>query len=421
MQKTAFLLSSFNPTKNLGFIKYLLLFLFVFSTAANYAQSTSQKTLEKKRTQLQEEIKKINSLLFNTKKEEKNLLEHVNDLKQKINVRSKLIATIDKQADNLNAKINSNSKKIKSLNKDLDVLKEDYANMIYKSYKSKSLQSRMMFLFSSDNFLQAYKRIKYMDQYTDYRKKQGEEIAKKTKEIEILNESLKVQQQEKEALVIEHREEQAIIEQDKKEQEVLVKKVKSKGNKYLAEIKAKQKEERKIDAQIEKLIREAIAASKKKSSTNTTKGFFLTPEAKALASKFTSNKGKLPWPVINALVVRDFGKIASKIYSGIYHQSNGIHIATNNGASAKAIFEGTVLAIQMDTSGLKTVMIQHGNYISIYKGLDTVTIQKGDRVNVNQSLGKIHTDKVTGKTILKFQIWKDNMTKENPKYWLLRL
>ncbi|MFC2110316.1 murein hydrolase activator EnvC family protein [Bacteroidota bacterium] len=370
--------------------------------------------------ELQKEIKKINSLLFNTKKEEKNLLNHVGDLKQKISVRSKLITTINKQANNLNSQISSNSKKIIGLNKELKILKEDYADMIYKSYKSKSLQSRMMFLLSSDSFLQAYKRIKYMGQYTDYRKKQGEAIAAKTEQIKILNDSLKVQKAEKEKLISEHKEEQAIIEKDKKEQETLVKKVKSKRNKYVAEIKQKQKEERKIDAQIEKLIREAIAASKKKSGSKT-KGFLLTPEAKALASKFTLNKGKLPWPVINALVIRNFGKIPHETLSGITIRSNGIHIATNNGAEAKAIFEGRVLAIQMDSSGLKTVMIQHGNYISVYKGLDTVTIQKGDNVSVKQTLGKIHTDKVTGKTILKFQIWKDNMTKENPKYWLLRL
>ncbi len=167
------------------------------------------------------------------------------------------------------------------------------------------------------------------------------------------------------------------------------------------------------------MIRAAIAASKKKNKARS-KGFYLTPEAKALASKFALNKGKLPWPVVNALVVRNFGKIPHKTLSGITIQSNGIHIATNKGANAKAIFEGSVLAIQIGSSGIKTVMVQHGNYISLYSNLATVVVKKGDRISLNQSLGKIHTDKVTGKTLLKFQIWRDTQ-KQNPKSWLLRL
>ena len=124
--------------------------------------------------------------------------------------------------------------------------------------------------------------------------------------------------------------------------------------------------------------------------------------------------------MVNALVVRNFGKIPHETLRGITIQSNGIHIATNKGADAKAVFEGTVLAIQVGSSGLKTVMIQHGNYITLYSNLETLAVQKGEDISLKQPLGKIHTDKVTGKTILKFQIWKD-VQKENPKSWLLRL
>jgi septal ring factor EnvC (AmiA/AmiB activator) len=397
--------------------KKIAFFLAFFSFVSGFSQS--QKSLESKRAKLQLEIKKVNTLLFNTKKEEKNLLHQVDDLNRKIKVRTQLISTIDQEAKVLNRSVRKNSAKIKGLEKELKNLKTDYSDMIYRSYKGKSLQSRMMFVFSAKNFNQAYKRLKYMKQYTSYRKKQGEEIIIKTNEIKALNDTLKHQKIQKDFLLSEHKEEQSKIESEKTEQENLISKVKSKEKKYVAEIKKKQAEERKIDRQIEKLIRDAIAASKKKNKSKTA-GFFLTPEAKALASKFELNRGKLPWPVINALVVRRFGRIPHETLKGITIQSNGIHIATNKNATAKAIFEGSVLAIQVTSEGLKTVMVQHGNYITLYSNLETVNIQKGDKVVLNQNLGKIHTDKVTGKTILKFQIWRDTQ-KENPKSWLLRI
>lgn len=405
-----------NPKRSLS--SQVLLLVFLCLSAPNFAQQ-SQKKLEAKRAQLQREIKKVNTLLFQSKKQEKNLLNEIGDLSQKIAVRKELIQTIEKEGSLLDAKILRHSKNIANLQEELALLKKEYAEMIHKSYKNKSLQSRLMFLFSSESFLQAYKRYKYMNQYADYRKKQGIQIAENTQKIERLNAVLKVQKIQKENLLSTYETETSVIEAEKKAQEILVKKVKSKEKQYIADIKKKQAEERKIDRQIERLIRAAIAASKKKNKAKS-KGFSLTPEAKALASKFEQNKGKLPWPVVNALVVRNFGKIPHKTLKGITIQSNGIHIATNQGANAKAIFEGSVLAIQLGSSGIKTVMVQHGNYISLYSNLETVTVKKGDRVSLNQHLGKIHTDKVTGKTLLKFQIWRDTQ-KQNPKSWLLRL
>lgn len=400
------------------FLMLVLLFLAV-APQASFAQNPTQKSLEAKRTRLQEEIKKVNSLLFATKKEETNLLSQISDLDKKIKVQAELIAVLNQEARILNGKITKNKKKIAELEKELQLLKDDYAAMVYQSYKSKSMQSRMMFILSAESFQQAYKRLQYMSQYTEYRKKQGEAIAEQTEKIKVLNSDLQVQKIQKENLLATQREVQATIEIEKKEQEVMVAEVKSQEKKYRAEIKKKQEEERKIDKQIEKIIRDAIAASKKKSKS-TAKGFVLTPEAKVLAAKFAQNKGKLPWPVTNALVVRNFGKIPHKTLKGITIQSNGIHIATNKGATARAIFEGTVLAIQVSSNGVKTVYVQHGNYISLYSNLETISVQKGDKIVLQQSIGKIYSDKVTGKTILKFQIWQDTK-KENPKSWLLRL
>ncbi len=407
--------NSFSSKKKSTFLVIFFGCLFTLS-----AQNPTQKSLEAKRARLQLEIKKMNSLLFESKAEEKNILNEIADLNRKIAVRSQLIRTINQEARILNTKINQNQNKINALEKELQLLKDDYADMIYKSYKSKSMQSRLLFILSAENFHQAYKRFQYMTQYTEFRKQQGEEIAIQTEKIKVLTNDLKIQKIEKQNLLAEQKEEQAKIEVEKREQEVLAKEVTAEKKKYTAQIRKKQDEERKIDKQIERLIRDAIAAANKKNSSKTSANFILTPEAKLLASKFANNKGKLPWPVTNALVVRKYGKIPHASLPGITIQSNGIHIATNKKATAKAIFEGTVLAIQVSSNGIKTVYVQHGNYISLYSNLENVSVQKGDKVILQQSIGEIHTDKVTGKTILKFQIWKDTKT-ENPSYWLLRL
>tara|TARA_B100000767_G_C19738063_1_gene524829 strand:- start:432 stop:1691 length:1260 start_codon:yes stop_codon:yes gene_type:complete len=404
--------------KTLNFV-FLLFILLSSSPSFTYAQTSNQKKLEAKRTKLQKEIKKINTLLFATKKEQKSLLQQIEDLNRKIRVRSELINVVKSETRVLTNRIYKNKKQIYVLESELTALKKDYSAMIYKSYKSKSIQSRLMFLLSSKNFNQAFKRLKYMNQYTDYRQKQGEKIAVQASKIRTLNSTLTVQKIKKENLLATQKEAQILIEVEKKEQEALVVTVKSQEKEYIADIQKKQKEEEKIQQQIEKIIKEAIAASKRKNKSKA-KGFALTPEAKALASKFTQNKGKLPWPVTNALVIRNFGKIPHKTLKGITIQSNGIHIATNKNADARAIFEGKVLAIQVSSNGVKTVYIQHGNYISLYNNLETIKVRKGDKVLLEQPLGRIYSDKITGKTVLKFQIWKDTQ-KENPKNWLLKL
>ena len=334
-------------------------------------------------------------------------------------VRNKLIQAIENEANDLSKSIDLNTDQINKLNKELDILKSDYADMIYMTYKSKSIQSKLLFILSSDSFLQAYKRIQYLKQYASYRKSQGEKITLKKIEINQANQKLIKQKEDKEALISSYTKEKETIELEKSNQEKLVKSVKKNEKKYIAEIKKKQAQERKIDKEIEKLIKAAIAASNKKEKTKSSR-FKLTPEAKALANKFELNKGKLPWPVKNGLVTRRYGKIPHETLRGITLQSNGIHIATDANAEVRTIFEGKVLAIQKTSNGIKTIMVQHGNYISLYSNLKSIQVIKGQKLGLQQSIGTVHTNKVSGKSILKFQIWRDTK-KQNPQYWLLKL
>jgi septal ring factor EnvC (AmiA/AmiB activator) len=379
----------------------------------------SRQDLEKQRLQLQKEIKEINTLLFQSQKKEKTLLSDLSDLVQRIGVRTKLINTINEETNQLKIEIKENERQVQLLEERLEYLKTDYANMVVQSYKSKTKNSRLMFLLSSENFLQAYKRLEYLKQYASYRARQGEEIKEETIKLHNLNDYLVEKRSEKEELLAINRDEKDSISKEKASRETLVKSVKKKEKKYIAQINNKQKEERKIDAKIEALIAEAIAKSNKASNVKSS-GFALTPEAIALEKDFISNKGKLPSPVERGVVVRRYGKQSHPTLKGITIESNGVFYATEKNANARVIFDGKVLAIQVLPGKKKAVLVQHGNYISVYKNLDNVTVQKGDLVSTKQLLGKIHTDKSTGKTILAFVLFKE-IHRQNPEEWVYKI
>lgn len=399
-----------------------LIIFILFSILISFVSNAqTQKQLENRRIQLQKEIKEINSLLFKSKEEAETLLSELDDLTQKINVRSKLIKTINQEAEVLSREIVKNEKEITELEKKLTVLKEDYADMIVKSYKSKNKHSRLMFLLSSENFQQAYKRLQYLKQYSNYRKQQGEEIKATSVNLRALTDSLQIKEDEKQLLIALHLSEQKSVILEKNEQEILVGKVKAKEKKYIAQIDSKQKEDRKLDRKIARLIKEAIAKSNRKSGKKTLgSGFYLTAEAIKLESNFVANKGKLPWPTEKGLVVRKYGKQKHPTLAGIIIQSNGVHVATEKKAMARSIFNGTVLSIQLLPGRKKMVLVQHGNYISAYKNLDNVLVKKGEKLSTKQAIGTIHTDTTTGKTILAFSLFKETSI-QNPEQWVYKM
>lgn len=404
--------------------KVVLFFSLIFVTHFFYGQTSKQKELERQRSRLQQEIASVNKLLFTTKKEGEDLLSSLEYLNKKIQVRSDLIKAITAEANYLQLQVEKNQIQLNQLNQELEVLKEDYAAMILQSYKSKSEQSKLMFLLSSEDFFQAYKRFRYMKQYAGFRKKQGDSVVVKSEKVEVLKQALEQQKRQKESLLNKNRLEAQKIKLEKKGQEVLVTKVKSKEKLYISQIRKKQREERKIEIEIERVISEAIAAANKKNSKKTnsnikSSGFALTPAGKALANRFEHNRGSLPWPVSQGIVTRKYGVIPHPTLGGIKIDSKGIHVTTKKNATARSVFKGKVLAIQT-VSGRHAVYIQHGNYISLYNNLDKVYVTKGQEVVLKQSLGTVFTNKVTGKTILKFQIWKDTQ-RQNPTHWLARM
>lgn len=400
---------------------FLTLLLVLVMPLNAEAQSKKQKDLEHKRQRYVKELQQINTLLFSDKKKEKSVVSMVEDLNYKVSVRKNLIEITNDQANLLVREINNNQKEISSLRDQLKQLKEDYAAMVVKSYKSRSEQSRVMFLLSSDNFKQAYKRLQYLQQYTDYQKKQGEDIKLKSELLQKKNKTLLKQKEDKQKLVEANRIEKKKLESERIQHETLMVSIRKNMSSYAAQIKKKKQEIDAIDREIKAEIRRAIAASnKKKGATSGSSGTFaLTPEGKALAKNFEANKGKLPWPVITGVVTTKFGKQPSPIDPTTTIQSHGLRITTSEGSAVRAIFDGEVLAVLGSKNSNPTVLIKHGNYVSAYKNLSKVKVKRGQKISTNQEIGTVFTDKISGKTVLRFSIFK-NETPQNPAYWIAK-
>ena len=392
----------------------------IISVATSQSTSARQKALEEQKKRLQQEIKQINTILFSNIRKEKSVVSKVEDLDLKISVRSQIVKVNNQQANLLTRQINVNQRDITNLRSELKNLKKDYANMIVKSYKSKSSQNRLMFLFSSADFLQAYKRIQYMKQYANFRKKQGEEISEKTQTIQNLNKTLLDQKSIKEALVAENKTVQTTLMKERKFQQNLIRSIKSKSRSLTSEIKQKQRQSAAIDKEIERLIREAIAASNKLAGKASKNVFALTPEAKLLAKNFVANKGKLPWPVEKGVVTQRFGTQPHPLVKTTMIKSNGVTIATNPKSKARAVFDGEVMAILSFKGSNPAVLIKHGNFITTYKNIAKVYVRKGQKVKSKQSIGEIFTHPQSGKTTLQFSVFNE-LKPQNPKNWIYKL
>ncbi len=404
-------------------IIYFIAFLWV--SIPSFSQSAKQQQLEEERQRLRQEIEQMKQLRADNKLKERSVLDEVETLSSQINTRQNLIKVTNQQANLLTREINTNFKKIDTYRKELSLLKEDYAKMISKSYKSKSHQSKIMFLLSSSDFAQAYKRLQYMKQYNEHRKEQAIKIEGSTKELQALNTKLSGQKEDKQKLIDENREAQENLKKEKKEQQVLMASIRKKRGVYTKQIKKKEQQASAIDKAIEKLIREAIAKANKKAGKKVTKKgsattFALTAEAKKLADNFTSNKGRLPWPVGTGKVTKKFGRQPHPTLPNIQINSSGVEIETRVGERARAIFEGEVIAIQKLKGASRLVQIRHGNYITTYYNIENISVKEGEKVGTKQAIGEVRTNPTTGRAVMKFLIYQ-NAKRLNPQSWIYKM
>jgi septal ring factor EnvC (AmiA/AmiB activator) len=398
------------------FLSKTFFFLLVFSVFPLNAQSyeARQKKLEAQKISLKKEINQINSLIADSRKKSKNLANDLEDLQLKISVRDKLINVNNSQLNNLTNIIYNQTEKLTDLESDLIKLKNEYEKIIYSSYKKRSTEMKLMFLFASENINQAFKRFQYFKQYSKYRKKQADKIVLIQSQISQTIDSLKIRKTNKQSIIDENRLVKQSLSQEKQEQNSLFKNLIKSQKTYAAEINKKEKQARLIDNEIKKLIRLAIAESNK---NNNSTNFALTPEGRLISTNFQANKGRLPWPVKEGVIVRRFGTQPHPVVRTTTINSNGISVATSPNSVAYSVFDGEILSVYGFSGGNPGVLIRHGKYISNYQNLSSIFVKKGDKIKANDEIGIVFTNESTGKTVLKFNIFNE-LKPENPSSWL---
>ncbi len=392
--------------------RILLFFLLLIVTDL---RSQSKQALEKQKKEIQNEIKVIELKLSNSSKKKGLIISNAEDLNYKIKLQQNLISNINNQLNLILNEIDANEIQLTNLKNKEVSLKEELAKMLLTGYKKKSNLNKLMFIFSSSSFQQAYKRIQYFKQYVNFQNKTLLKIKSTSSEIENVILVLDLQKTNKQLLINENENIKRELSIQYDDLNKLIAEVNKDQKKYKNEIKQKQKLSKDIDKKIEKLIREALANSKRNDG-----GFKLSEEAQLISKNFNANKGRLPSPVIRGNVVLGFGKQPHPIVKTATIQSNGVRIRTSSDVEARTIFDGEVYSIIISKNNSRTVLIQHGNFFTVYKNLSQIYVSKGDKLKTKEVIGKIATDPLNGQTILSFSIFYNGVP-QNPRTWIYKL
>ena len=425
--------------------RILLFWLIGFVLYSASAQTTKKiKELETKRNELQQQIAESETLLQSTKKDVKSQLDNLALITGQIEERKKYIHAIEKDVKSLNGEINDLQRQLKTLQRDLKDKKEKYAASVQYMYRNKSIHEKLMFIFSAENLSQAYRRLRYVQEFADYQRLQGVEIERKQKQVEAKKSELETTRSAKEKLLKESESEKKKLEKQEKNRQSILDGLKRKQKGLQSEIRKKRQSAQKLNAQIDRLIeieidkarkraeeearqKAELSSTEKKSSgksgssdksakKGTVEKFNLNTADRQLSGNFEKNKGILPMPITGPyVIVGRFGQYA--VTKNVRLDNKGIDIKGKEGAKARAIFDGEVSAI-FKYNGLNNVLIRHGNYISVYCNLSSVSVSKGSKVKTKMEIGTIHKD-ASGNVVLHFQLRKETV-KLNPEVWLGR-
>ena len=404
-----------NFLKLINIKTYSLIFIFFFSSWA-FSQTTKIKQLESQRILIKKEIDNINALLFDNSKTTKIAYNDLENISIRIYKNQELIKLTNQQINILTNEIDKKNDSIDFLESEIKQVREQYSLMIKNSYKSKLKESRLMFLLSSDDFLQALKRSRYINQFSKDRKRVANKISNSIKLLDKKIVTLNSLKSDKNNLLKQNEENQINLEAEEKSKERLISGLRRKEKAYKKQINEKQKISINLDKEIDRLIKEAIRKSNDESDNNL---FKLTPEARALSEKFSANKGNLPWPVERGAVIQKFGLQPHPVVRTTKIQSNGLVIATTKDAEIRTVFNGTILSILKFKGSNITVLVQHGSYITAYKNIDEVYVEKGEKVSALQKIGKVFNPKDGSKSTLQFSIF-NNTKAIDPYMWIVK-
>ena len=414
--------------------KLIFFLLFLLSASQVVAQSSAQ--LKRKKEAIQREIQLLQKNLNKAASGKKLTLSEIRALNTKINLMQSKITVINSEIKNLDNQIHENSNTVRSLQGQLGQLKKDYAAMIRFAQRNKNSYDKMMFIFAAKDFNQAYKRIKYLQQFGQYRKKQANYIEGTEKnlnqKIVVLDKSLK----EKSNLLKEQEQEREKLGENKSQRSKVLNRYSRQEKQYSRDITQRKKQQKALERQIRTAIQREIAIIKKREEDaaraaaakaraenkpapdapkeKTSAGYLTaTPEAAKLSAAFVGNRGSLPWPVAQGSITESFGRHKEGQAS---YDNTGVTIQTASGANVRAVFNGTVSRV-MNSLGTYLVLIKHGEYFTVYQNLRSVSVSAGDAVSTKQSIGVVaNTGEIPE---LQFQIWRGT-TAQNPEAWIAR-
>ena len=417
-------------------------------------QAQTKKTLEDKRKKILDEIKNTQKLLNQTKVSKEESLSELSTLEKQIELRESLITNTEGEVNIFDNQISKKAKTIEALSDDLNILKKEYAETIYKSYRFFRVKDQLLFLASSKSFGDAFRKFNYLRKYAAFRKTQAESIKKAKITIARNIQEIDNKKKGKEKLLSEQSQQKQLLDKEKGKKQQLVEQLKVKEKDLAATLQKKQSEATKLNAQIEDIIKKEIALAKQKEidkqkelakqkelekqnankpvtannsekpTTNKTsvntpvKPITTTPEEKTVASSFYLNKGKLPWPVEKGVIVKGFGTYSHPELKNVTFENNGIDIKTENSSNVRCVYEGKVVGIISNPVYKTAVIISHGDYFTVYSKLSSVSVSKGETVKTKQSIGTAFIDE-NGNTEVHFEVWKSE-TKLNPSDWIVK-
>ncbi|MFO7614406.1 MAG: peptidoglycan DD-metalloendopeptidase family protein [Bacteroidales bacterium] len=388
-------------------------------------QSQETRTrLEQDKKKVEEEIEYTNRLLDQTRKTRQASLNEVVILNRKITQREQLINTINREIRLTEQQIMAAQDSIRLLHRDLKSLKDEYAKMIYYAYKNKNLHDRLLFIFASEDFNQAYQRLKYFQYYNEYRKNQAVLIQVKQKRLEIKTEELQTIVDQKTALLTAEERQRTQLTHEREEKNKSVQSLSKKERDLQKTLKEKEAAALKLTRAIQDIIAEEIRlanerAEKMGAPLTKTGLYALTPEEKLLSEDFMSNRGKLPWPVEKGIVSGTYGEHVHPVLKNVKTKNNGIDVLSEEGAEARAVFSGVVTRVMSVPNYNNVVIIRHGEFLTVYSNLDQVYVKIGEPVTTKQTIGTVFTNKKDLKTELHFEVWQSK-TLLNPEEWLAR-
>lgn len=395
-------------------MKHWFLSIIFILLASNVLLSQSSDELKQKQQKLRQDIAYKEKLLQQIKQDSKSSSTKIVLINKKISQREALIQSIRDEIELIERKIELNEELILALEDDISRLKEEYAKMVVQAYKTRNTADKVMYIFASEDFQQAYRRMKYLQQLSDYRQKQAEAILQAQKSLEAKRVHLEAQREEKNLVLNTQNQEKLTLNRERQEKEQELLKLGSKEAQYKKELQDAERAASELKDLIKKAIEREIAARNKETGT-TGSAYQLTPEARELGNNFVANKGKLPWPIDKGEITAYFGEQPHPFLNGIKVKNNGIKISTTEGGRARAVFDGEVTKILIIQGAGKAVMVRHGEFITVYTNLKETFVNTGDKVKTKEEIGIVLTDR--GKTEFEFQLWQ-GMELLNPSYWI---